>query len=165
MAAFYAPSKTFNLAGLVGSYHVIYNRWLHDRVVRQGSLSHYNAQNVLSMHALIGAYTPAGAEWVDELCEVLSANAAYAYEHIRSTYKGVQCAKAQGTYVLLADCRQWCEERDMAYEDLVRAGWDVGVTWHDGRLFDCPGCVRMAVSVPHSQVVETFERLDHHVFC
>ena len=25
-AAFYAPSKTFNLAGLVGSYHIIYNR-------------------------------------------------------------------------------------------------------------------------------------------
>ena len=24
-AAFYAPSKTFNLAGLVGSYHIIYN--------------------------------------------------------------------------------------------------------------------------------------------
>lgn len=26
--ALYAPSKTFNLAGLVGSYHIIYDRWL-----------------------------------------------------------------------------------------------------------------------------------------
>lgn len=26
--ALYAPSKTFNLAGLVGSYHIIYNPWL-----------------------------------------------------------------------------------------------------------------------------------------
>ena len=27
-AAFYAPSKTFNLAGLVGSYHIVYNKWI-----------------------------------------------------------------------------------------------------------------------------------------
>lgn len=164
VAAFYAPSKTFNLAGLVGSYHVIYNPWLRDRVERQGSISHYNAQNVLSMHALIGAYSEEGAAWTDELCEVLSANATYAYEHIRDNYPGVHCAKAEGTYVLLADCRAWCNEKNIGYEELVRKGWDVGVTWHDGRLFDCPGCVRIAVSVPHAQVVEAFERLDTYVF-
>lgn len=164
VVAFYAPSKTFNLAGLVGSYHVIYNPWLRDRIERQGSLSHYNAQNVLSMHALIGAYSNEGAEWCDELCQVLSANAAYAYQHIRDNYSSVQCARAEGTYVLLADCRAWCQEHGRTYEELVRAGWDVGVTWHDGRLFDCPGCVRLAVSVPHAQVVEAFSRLDKYVF-
>ena len=164
VVALYAPSKTFNLAGLIGSYHVIYNPWLRDRVQREGSLSHYNAQNVLSMHALMGAYSPEGGEWADELCQVLSANARYAYEHIRDTYPGVTCARAEGTYVLLADCREWCERSGMSYERLVRAGWDVGVTWHDGRLFDCPGSVRIAVSVPHAQVIEAFARLDKYVF-
>ena len=38
--AFYAPSKTFSLAGLVGSYHIIYNKYLRDRVVRRGEMSH-----------------------------------------------------------------------------------------------------------------------------
>lgn len=66
--AVYAPSKTFNLAGLVGSYHIVYNRYLRDRLRKQSSLSHYNSQNVLSMHALIGAYRQEGHEWVDELC-------------------------------------------------------------------------------------------------
>ena len=32
--AMYAPSKTFNLAGLVGSYHIIYNPVIRDRVKR-----------------------------------------------------------------------------------------------------------------------------------
>ena len=50
-AAIYAPSKTFNLAGLVGSYHIIYNKWLRERVEKESSLSHYNNMNVLSMHA------------------------------------------------------------------------------------------------------------------
>ena len=29
--AFYAPSKTFNLAGLVGSYHIIYRDYLREK--------------------------------------------------------------------------------------------------------------------------------------
>ena len=39
-AAFYAPSKTFNLAGLVGSYHIVYNSWWRDRILKESSLSH-----------------------------------------------------------------------------------------------------------------------------
>ena len=162
--AFYAPSKTFNLAGLVGSYGICYNQWLFDRIQKQQSLSHYNSQNVLSMHALIGAYSEEGAAWTDELCRVLSENATYAYEHIRDNYEGVTCAKPEGTYVLLADARAWCDGHGVTYEEFPRLGWDVGVTWHDGRLFECPGCVRLAVSVPHSQVREAFDRLDRYVF-
>lgn len=50
--ALYAVSKTFNLAGLIGSYHVIYDSYIKDRVRAQSSKSHYNSMNVLSMHVL-----------------------------------------------------------------------------------------------------------------
>ena len=161
--AFYAPSKTFNLAGLIGSYGIAYNPWLRDRLNKEQSLSHYNAQNVLSMHALIGAYSEEGAAWTDELCEVLSDNVAFACEHMNA-YDGVSCARPQGTYVLLADCRAWCDAHGVSYQDFPRLGWDVGVTWHDGRLFDCPGFVRIALSVPRAQVEEAMARLDRYVF-
>ena len=162
--AFYAPSKTFNLAGLVGSYHIAYDAWLCDRLSKEGSLSHYNAQNVLSMHALLGAYSAEGREWTDELCAVLSKNAAYAYEHVMKHYEGVQMARAEATYVLLLDCREWCANHGVSNDELVRRGWNVGVTWHDGRLFECPWCVRLNVALPFSQIVEAFDRLDRHVF-
>ena len=58
--ALYAPSKTFNLAGLVGSYHIAYSPWIRDRMEKECSLSHYDSMNVLSMHALIAAYSPEG---------------------------------------------------------------------------------------------------------
>ena len=161
--ALYAPSKTFNLAGLIGSYHVIYSSWLRDRVRKESSLGHYNSQNVLSMHGLVGAYSEEGSAWADELCQVLSDNVNYAYEKLAS-YAGVKCAKPEGTYVMLADCRNWCDEHGVSYTDFPRLGWDVGVTWHDGRLFECPGFVRIAVSVPHTQVIEAFDRLDRYVF-
>lgn len=40
--ALYAPSKTFNLAGLVGSYHIIYNETLRDRMCAVSNKTHYN---------------------------------------------------------------------------------------------------------------------------
>ena len=99
--AVYAPSKTFNLAGLVGSYHIIYNPWIRERVEKESSLSHYNSMNVLSMHALLGAYRPEGYEWVDELRQVLTENVNYACNYIKEHFEGVEVSRPEGTYMLL----------------------------------------------------------------
>ena len=85
--ALYAPSKTFNLAGLVGSYHIIYNPYLRDRVRAKSSKPHYNDMNVLSMHALIGAYKPEGYEWVEELRETISGNVNFACDYITQHFE------------------------------------------------------------------------------
>ena len=55
---------------------------------KESSLSHYNSMNVLSMHALIGAYKPEGYEWVDQLCQVLTDNVNYAYDYITTHFSG-----------------------------------------------------------------------------
>ena len=94
--AFYAPSKTFSLAGLIGAYHIIYNTYLRDRVVRQSEVSHYNDCNVLSLHAPLGAYSPAGEEWADEMCRVIDANHEYACNFIRDNFKGVRVMRPEG---------------------------------------------------------------------
>lgn len=162
--AVYAPSKTFNLAGLVGSYHIIYESYLRDKVRKQAGLTHYNSMNVLSMHALIGAYQPEGARWVDELCQVLTENVDYAYDYICTHFDGVELAKPQGTYMLYLDCEKWCRAHDTDMDDLIRAGIGVGVIWQDGRPFNKPYTIRMNLAVPHSLVAEAMERLDRYVF-
>ena len=163
-AAIYAPSKTFNLAGLVGSYHIIYNDWLRQRQSRESALSMYNEMNVLSMHALIGAYRPEGYEWVDQLCAVLSENADYAYRFITERFEGVTLAKPEGTYMLYLHCEDWCRAHGKTIEQLQKLGTDVGVAWQDGRPFHDPWAIRMNLAVPHAKVVEAFERLDRYVF-
>lgn len=162
--ALYAPSKTFNLAGLIGSYHIIYNSWLRDRVRKESSLCHYNSMNVLSMHALIGAYSSEGGQWVDELTQVLTENVDYACDYIANHFDGVQVAKPQGTYMLFMDCGQWCQQHGRTLEELEKAGWDVGVAWQDGRRFHGPSHIRMNLAVPLSRVKEAMERLDRYVF-
>ncbi len=160
----YAPSKTFNLAGLVGSYHIIYNDRLRDRVEKEASLSHYNNMNVLSMYALIGAYRDEGYEWVDELCEVLAGNIDYAMDYIETHFKGVRAARPQGTYMIFMDCAEWLEAHGKTLEELVKMGHDVGVAWQDGRGHGGTTHIRLNVALPLERVKEAFGRMDEYVF-
>ncbi|NBJ94075.1 MalY/PatB family protein [Parablautia muri] len=160
----YAPSKTFNLAGLIGSYHIIYNPYLRDRVRKQAEMSHYNNVNVLSMYALIGAYAPEGYEWVDELRHVLTENVEYAYTYIKEHFSGVELAKPEGTYMLFLNCERFCKAHGMDMDELIRAGIRVGVIWQDGRPFHGSYAIRLNLALPHLLVVEAMERLDKYVF-
>lgn len=160
----YAPSKTFNLAGLVGSYHIIYNQWLRDRMDKQTALTGYNSMNVLSMHALIGAYSMAGSAWLDELCQQLSTNVGWACDHIRDCWPGVDVVRPEGTYMIFLDCTKWCATHDQTISDLEAAGLKVGVLWQDGRAFGGPQTIRMNLALPIERLKEAFGRLDQHVF-
>ncbi|MDO4330218.1 MAG: aminotransferase class I/II-fold pyridoxal phosphate-dependent enzyme [Lachnospiraceae bacterium] len=162
--ALYAPSKTFNLAGLVGSYHIIYNPYIRDRIAKESSLSHYNAMNVLSMHALIGAYKPEGYEWVDELRQVITGNIEYACDYIQEHFEGVEVSRPEGTYMLFVDCTKWCEAHGKTIEDVEKAAWDVGVAVQDGKMFHGPCHLRMNLALPLSRVKEAMDRLDRYVF-
>ena len=162
--ALYAPSKTFNLAGLVGSYHIIYNKMIKDRCDKESSLGHYNSMNVMSMHALIGAYKPEGYQWVEELNETITGNVDFACDYIEKHFEGVKVSKPQGTYMLFIDCAEWLEKHGKTMDELMKAGWDVGVVWQDGRAFHGKTHIRLNLALPLSRVKEAFARLDKYVF-
>lgn len=161
--AFYAPSKTFNLAGLIGSYHIIYNDYLRDRVLAASGKSHYNSMNVLSMHALVGAYTPEGMEWVDELRETISENVSCACDFLEKNAPGIEVSRPQGTYMLFLDCEKWCTAHKKSMDELLKAGWDVGVAWQDGRPFHGEYAIRLNLALPLSRVKEACTRLKEFV--
>ena len=162
-AALYAPSKTFNLAGLVGSYHIIYNKRLRERVRKESSLSSYNTMNVLSMHALIGAYTEEGAAWTDQLREAIGANVDLAEKRLRA-FDGIRLIRPQGTYMLFPDCGEWCRKNGKTMDELERACWDVGVALQDGRMFHGQTHLRINLAIPARFVDEAFDRLEKYVF-
>lgn len=162
--ALYAPSKTFNLAGLIGAYHIVYNNWMRERVDKESSLPHYNKMNVLSMHALIGAYTLEGHKWVDELRQVLSENINYAVDYISRHFEGVEVSKPEGTYMLFIDCTEWCKKHNKTINELYNSGIEYGVIWQDGRAFNGSCHIRMNLALPLSLVKEAFERLNKYVF-
>ena len=162
--ALYAPSKTFNLSGLIGSYHIIYNKYLRDRVEKESSLCHYNDINMLSMYALIGAFSKEGEEWVKELNQVLTGNVEYAINYIKDHFKGVTSTHPEGTYMLFIDCTDWCKEHNKKIEDVEKAAWKVGVAIQDGKMFHGPCHLRANLALPLSRLKEAFDRLDKYVF-
>lgn len=161
--ALYAPSKTFNLAGIVGAYHVVYNKWIKDRLEKECSLSHYNSMNVFSQHALIGAYCTEGHEWTDELCEVIAKNIDFACDKINGI-NGLCCTKPQGTYMIFVDCSEYLKEKNMTLDELLKKGWDVGVAWQDGRQHGGTEHIRLNLALPFSRLEEAFARLEKYVF-
>ena len=162
--AVYAPSKTFNLAGLIGSYHIIYNGYYRDRLNAVSASTHYNEMNVLSMHALIGAYSQTGMDWTDELCGVLSGNINYACDFITEHFPGVSFARPEGTYMIFLHCEEYCRSKGITIDELIRRGWDVGVAWQQGAPFHDPWGIRMNFALPQSLVVEALDRLKEYVF-
>lgn len=154
--ALYAPSKTFNLAGLVGSYHVIFNKTLRSRMEKESSLSHYNEMNVLSMHALIGGYSQEGEQWLSELLQVINQNVDIAITFLTS--KGLSISRPQGTYMLFADCKE------IPLDKFLESCWRVGVAVQDGRIFHGKSHIRINLALPQSRLKEAINRLDKYVF-
>lgn len=163
-AALYAPSKTFTLAGLIGSYHIVYDPWWRDRIAKESSLCHYNSMNVLSMHALIGAYRPEGYVWTDELCETLTGNVDFACDYIARHFRGVRVAKPEGTYMLFVDCTDWCAAHGKSIQDVEKACWAVGAAVQDGVMFHGPCHLRINLASPRARIEEAFRRMDQYVF-
>ena len=163
-AALYAPSKTFNLAGLIGSYHIVYDPWWRDRIAKESSLCHYNSMNVLSMHALIGAYRPEGYVWTDELCETLTGNVDFACDYIARHFRGVRVAKPEGTYMLFVDCTDWCAAHGKSIQDVEKACWAVGAAVQDGVMFHGPCHLRINLASPRARIEEAFRRMNQYVF-
>ena len=162
--AFYAPSKTFSLAGLVGSYHIIYNKYLRERVLRQSRLSHYNDPNVLSVHALIGGFSPEGEAWAEEMIQVVNGNLDYACGFIRDNFPGVKVMRPQGTYMLFLDCGDFCRSQGISISRLQERGVRRGVIWQNGEDFMFPDSIRMNFALPRSLAEEAMERLKKYVF-
>lgn len=160
----YAPSKTFNIAGLIGSYHIIFNKYLRDRIDKEASLSHYNECNVLSMYALIGAYKPEGYEWHKQLLDVINVNVDYAFNFIKNKFNGVELSKPDGTYMLYLDISKYCKDNKISCDEVIKRGTDCGVAWQDGRMFVCTDSIRMNLALPTSRVQEAFDRLEKYVF-
>lgn len=159
----YAPSKTFNLAGLVGSYHIIYNEKLRNRIEAFEGATSYNHMNVLSMYALIGAYSEEGRLWVEGLIRELEGNIEFAMEKLQGI-DGLSVSKPEGTYMMFLDFEGYCMSRDMKLDDLIKKGMEVGVLWQDGRPFGGEYTIRLNLASPKHRIEEAFGRLQNYVF-
>lgn len=160
----YAPTKTFNLAGVYGSYHIIYDEELREKITKYGAKTHYNSLHILSMYALLGAYSQESEEWVDELLKVLEENLSYATDFINKEIDGVEVTMPEGTYMLFIDVSSYMDKTGKTLEEVVESGWDYGVAWANGTHYNGPANIRLNLALPLERVKEACVRMKEYIF-
>ena len=98
----FAPSKTFNLAGILSSVVVSENpryRRAYDRLSHQ---FHFFIDNILGTHALIAAYNQ-GENWLKQVMSYIHDNYLFAKEFFNKNMPEVEVHDLEGTYLLWLD--------------------------------------------------------------
>jgi cystathionine beta-lyase len=100
----FAPSKTFNLAGLQSSYIVIPNKELRTAFNKAMAKGHHSMSNTFSITASESAYRH-GGDWLEQCLAYIRANIGYAAEFFTAHIPEIKVAQPEGTYLLWLDCR------------------------------------------------------------
>ncbi|MGO2133184.1 MAG: MalY/PatB family protein [Halomonas sp.] len=152
----WAPSKTFNVAGLTAACAVISDTNLRQRFtdVAKGLQPDGNVLGLVSAEA---AYRH-GEPWRQELLATLRANRASLIERV-ARWPGVRMAPAESTYLAWLDLRDSpaMEGQKSPQQQLLKLA---GVALSDGADFGWPGFVRLNFGTTPSQLEAALVRMD-----
>lgn len=148
-----APSKTFNLAGMM-----ISNIIIRDEEMREIWLDrHYNFDNPLSIAAAQSAYEK-GEPWLNELCDYLDKNFEFMQEYLAENLPKAKSKTSEATYLAWVDVSEYFEPD----EDLpMFFAYKSGVLLEGGDMFvqnsDC--FIRLNLACPKSMLEEGLKRI------
>ena len=148
-----APSKTFNMAGLMISNVLIRSRALRHtwRTVHSGT------DNPLSLAAAQAAYEQ-GGPWLEDLLVYLDENFRFVRDYLAQHLPLARFRIPQATYLAWVDLSRYFRPG----EDLARfLAYQAGVLVDDGSMFvrNAEGFVRLNLAAPRSVVAEGLRRI------
>lgn len=148
-----APSKTFNMAGLM-----ISNIIIRDKGLKEIWLSrHYNFDNPLSIAAAQAAYEK-GNVWLEELRDYLDENFRFTGEYLKVNLPKAVFHISEATYLAWVDLNEYFEKD----EDLPRFfAYKAGVLLEGGNMFvqNSDGFIRLNLACPRSVLEEGLKRI------
>ncbi|MDR1040843.1 MAG: pyridoxal phosphate-dependent aminotransferase [Deltaproteobacteria bacterium] len=157
-----APSKTFNLAGLMISNVFIPDGTLRREFAREVERTGLSQLNVMGLAAGQAAYE-SGGPWLTELIAYLEGNLAFARNFTRERLPGVRLVEPEGTYLLWLDFRGL----GLPHEEVCRKIVHEAKLWLDeGLIFGEAGrhFQRINMAAPLATVRTAFERLERAFF-
>jgi cystathionine beta-lyase len=101
---YFAPSKTFNIAGFSTSVYVAKDEEMR-KTLSSSMKMLLGHPNILGLHAANAAYRD-GRPWLMQVLKYLESNRDYLYERVLNDLPGVKMWKPEGTYLGWLDCRQ-----------------------------------------------------------
>lgn len=153
----YAPSKTFNIAGLGASLIVIPNREIRERLTKRMIINNYPDPNVFAPIAGEAAYLY-GDSYLDELTAYVENNFDYVIEYLKENLKDIKMKKPEGTYLAWIDFRGTGLSNKQIYSlilEKAKIAVDLGEWFGSGG----EGFIRFNFACPKSTVVTAMQRL------
>lgn len=153
---FMAPSKTFNIAGIVSSYAIIpddtireqFYSFLEARELKDGTIFAYEATKA--------AYTY-GSEWKKQMLSYIANNVDFVAGFIEKHIPGIKVHKPQASFLVWLDCNGL----KLKQEELVSLFLKAGLALNDGTMFGPggEGHMRLNIGCPQSILRQSLNAL------
>ena len=149
-----APTKTFNLAGLGGSFAVIKNPGLREKFV-QGGKGMTSRLTTFAYISMLVAYRDCDP-WRRDLLQYLRANRDYLSKRI-DAIAGISMSPVEATYLA------WLDVSMLNLDDAMTFFESAGIGLSDGPQFDGRGYMRLNFACPMETLVEACDRIENAV--
>ncbi len=154
---FMAPSKTFNIAGIVSSYALVPDSRIREKFYSFLEAGELNAGTIFAFTATKAAYTY-GAEWLQQMRSYVIENVNFVDEYLKKNIPQIKVYRPQASFLVWLDCR----ELKLAQPELVQLFEDkAGLALNDGTMFgkEGEGFMRLNIGCPRSILNQALESL------
>jgi len=154
---FGAPSKTFNIAGIVSSYAIVPNDTIRRRFYTWLEANELNDPPLFSPIATIAAYQQ-GEEWRKEMLHYVEGNIRFVEEYCKEHLPKIKPLRPQASFLVWLDCR----ELGLSHEQLIDLFVNKAhLALNDGEMFGPggEGFMRMNVGTPRSILLLALQQL------
>lgn len=152
-----APSKTFNIAGMLNSLIIAESKDLFNKFNKELTSLHLDLGNIFAHITMEAAYKD-GGPWLEELKIYLEKNVEFAMEFVKREIPGLTFMKPEGSFLLWLNFSQTGMSHKEIKELLVnkaKVGLNDGLTFGEQGEFH----FRMNIGTPLSVVKEGLERI------
>ena len=154
---FGAPSKTFNIAGIVSSYAIVPNEEIRRPFYRWLEANELNEPTLFAPIATIAAFSQ-GEAWRQEMLHYIEGNIRLVIEYCTAHIPQIRALCPQASFLVWLDCRNL----GLNHEQLVKLFVDrAHLALNDGEMFGPggEGFMRMNVASPRSVIRQALEQL------
>lgn len=154
---FGAPSKTFNIAGIVSSYCIVPNEELRNRLFNWMAANELDEPHIFAPIATMAAFNE-GEEWRRQMLHYIEGNIMFVEDYLKENIPQIKPLRPQASFLVWLDCRGLRLQHDALVHLFVD---EAGLALNDGEMFGKggEGFMRMNIASPRAVLREALGRL------
>lgn len=158
---FGAPSKTFNIAGIVSSYSIIPNDEIRNRFYTWLAVNELNEAPMFSPIATIAAFKN-GEQWRKAMLHYVEQNIIFMEEYCKTHLPKIKPLRPEASFLVWLDCRALGLNHEQLIDLFVNKAH---LALNDGEMFGKGGAgfMRVNVGTPRAILTKALEQLTEAV--